>query len=149
MRRLGPAALLCAACATASAAREDQAGAAALAAGQPQAAYDHFRRALTAQPDDLEAYRQEVEAARAIGKLDLLTAGARAEAARDPRRAAAHYRLGLCLFAHTDGEREGLAELAEAARLDPGAPELALRLGAALLEAERPGEALALLRRAA
>ena len=128
--------------------REDRAGREALAAGHSQPAYVHFRKAAQAAPSDDAIFRHEVEAARAVGKLDALTEVARRRAQQHPTEATAHYRLGLCLFAHTAGERAGLAELAQAAALAPADAEFQLRLGSALLEAERPDEAVTPLRAA-
>lgn len=127
----------------AAAARDDEEGQRELLAGHPKEAYAAFRKAVATTPSDVAAYRHEVEAARAVGKLEELTDAARKALAKAPADAWSHYRLGLCLFAHTDGERDGLAELAEAARRAPTEFEFQLRLGAALLEAERPQEALA------
>ncbi len=155
MKRLALVLAVGAGCATTGAGgslEADRAGQQALGSSHPREAYADFERAVKADPANLAAYRHLVDAARAVGRLDALTEAQRRAVALTPTDPLAHYRLGLCLFARTDGEQVGLAELAEAARLapprSPDTAELQLRYGSALLEAERPGEALPLLQAA-
>lgn len=137
-------------CAAASpeqrAAGREAAGLSALGADEPCRALADFRAALAADPERWSALRHEVLAARRCGRLDALTREARAGVASGPESARAHYLLGLCRLSGTGGGEEGLAELSRARALAPASPEPALRLGIALVQAERFAEALAPLR---
>ncbi len=154
MKKLAlPLLALAAGCATTTPAERalklDATGLSMLDDGKPCEALKRFRSALDEEPDDLAAVRHSIRAARECGCLDATTAAARARVAGEPGSARAHYVLGLCLLAGSHGERAGIDELAQAHRLDPRNPELALRLGVALLESERWAEAVQPLRDAA
>ncbi|MHB8418626.1 MAG: tetratricopeptide repeat protein [Myxococcales bacterium] len=150
MRRCLGLALLCAGCATTTAAERakhlDQLGLDQLDDGKPCAALTKFKKALAEDEDALAPLRHEIRAARECGRLGATTADARTAAAKEPGSARPHYVLGLCLLAGSRGEASGIEELALAHRLAPKNAEFALRLGVALLDSERAPEALQPLR---
>ncbi len=128
--------------------RRDAAGSEALSGDKPCEALADFREALALQPESWRELRHEVAAARGCGQLGKVTARARERVKSEPESARAHYQLGLALLAGERGEKEGLAELALARKLDPRSAEPALRYGFALVESERYAEAIAPLRAA-
>jgi len=88
---------------------------------------------------------------RDFGEYDLARAELRAALRQDPRVRRAHYYLGMIavLQEGTAGLDEALREFQWELKLAPRDPLASLRLGMALVEAQRQAEALPLLERAA
>ncbi len=128
--------------------RDDAKGLDDLSSDKPCEALSEFHDALAVEPGAWAPLRHEVLATRRCGGLDRLLESARSRVAHRPEEPLGHYLLGLCLLAGPGGEREGLAELQKARALAPNDPELALRLGIALLESEKWSEAVEPLERA-
>ncbi len=126
---------------TASLLREAQAD---LAAGRGEKAQRAFEEVLSRDPRELAAVRGRIEAARKRGGLEPLLRELRDGA----REALGFYALGLAEFA---AGNEGAAVLAlrKAAELRPGEPDIQYRLGVALLDGEKFGEAKGPLAKAA
>jgi tetratricopeptide (TPR) repeat protein len=120
--------------------------------GKPEAAERLFARVLAARPIPQtrvligRAYRDAREYERARREL-------RAALAQDPRVRRAHYYLGMVVQAdaRTGPERleQAIAEFRAELRLAPGDAVAGDQLGAALLDAGRPAEALPVLEAAA
>jgi tetratricopeptide (TPR) repeat protein len=119
---------------------------------RPEEAERLFARVLAARPLPQthvligRAYRDAGEYARAATEL-------KAALARDPTVRRAHYYLGMCLLADagasSDVREAAIAELRKELEIDPGDALTKDQLGVALLDADRPDEALPLLEAAA
>ncbi len=114
-----------------------------LGQGRLSEALDAFDEALDEDGSNLDAIRARIDVLRRLGRLpgELPELEERARAAKDDP--VPHYALGIARFAVGAAQLEpALASLREAARLGGRNPEFSLRLGVALLEAERHEEAL-------
>lgn len=119
---------------------------------RPEEAERLFARVLAARPLPQthvligRSYRDAGEYARAATAL-------KAALAQDPTVRRAHYYLGMCLLADAgaspDVREAALAELRKELEVDPGDALTKGQLGVALLDADRPEEALPILEAAA
>lgn len=100
------------------------------ARGEVRRAIEHFRRATALEPHMVEAHHNLVVLLARSGRWDEAEPVARRTVELAPRLAGAHLELGRVLAALGRGP-EAVSALEQAARLEPGSPEIEAALAAA------------------
>jgi tetratricopeptide (TPR) repeat protein len=112
--------------------------------GQYDKTQAELKQALALEPAFAPAAIDLADLDRARGDEQAAEATLRAALKRNPRNASLHFALGLSLVRQKRIE-PALAELAEAARLDPSQPRYAYVYGVALNGTGKPAEAIRVL----
>lgn len=114
--------------------------------GQPAAALAEFDRALSDDPDLLEAVNNRVAALYELARHDEAEQAARQALRRFPLAAALHVNLGTVLL-HNGKARQAAKVFRQALEIDPARPEALLNLAMLFGETQQLGEAVAFVER--